>query len=145
MFVKSNPTDKNGVVSFLPERPGKWTIKVIAESDHDRHAANVEIVVKEDLLMESFSKPLVASHAKFFVGGGLLLGAFGIWELWKRADGLRVPGSMQRPVDFASSLSEHAAERRNLPGSNSLKAWAAEIVVLFTVFPGNWPTLRKYF
>lgn len=82
MFVKSNPTDKNGVVSFLPDRPGKWTIKVIAESDHGGHAANVEIDVKEGLLMESFSKPLVASHAKFFIGGGLLLSVFGIWALW---------------------------------------------------------------
>ncbi len=69
-------TDKYGVVSFLPHRPGKWTIKVIAESDHGGHAANVEIDVKEGLLMESFSKPLMASHAKFFIGGGLLLGVF---------------------------------------------------------------------
>jgi len=75
-------TDKNGVVSFLPDRPGKWTVKVLAESEHGGHAAIVEIDVKEGLLMDSFSKPLVASHAKFFVGAGLMLGAFGIWALW---------------------------------------------------------------
>jgi nickel transport protein len=75
-------TDKNGVVSFLPDRPGKWTIKLTAESEHGGHAASVEIQVKEGLLMESFSKPLVAAHAKFFVGAGLLMGVFGIWALW---------------------------------------------------------------
>lgn len=75
-------TDKNGVVAFLPDRPGKWTIKVTAESDHGGHAASVDIDVKEGLLMESFSKPLVALHAKFFIGAGLLLGVFGIWAMW---------------------------------------------------------------
>jgi nickel transport protein len=75
-------TDKNGVVSFLPDRPGKWTIKMIAESEHGGHAATVDIDVKEGLLMESFSKPLVAAHAKFFVAAGVLLSVFGIWALW---------------------------------------------------------------
>ena len=75
-------TDKNGVVSFLPDRPGKWTIKLIAESEHGGHAASVDINVKEGLLIESFSKPLVAAHTKFFVGAGVLLSVFGIWALW---------------------------------------------------------------
>jgi nickel transport protein len=75
-------TDKNGVASFLPDRPGKWRIKVIAESEHGGHAANVEIDVKEGLLMESFSKPLVAAHTKLVVGAGCLLSVFGMWALW---------------------------------------------------------------
>ncbi|MBI5252093.1 MAG: hypothetical protein HY912_21570 [Desulfomonile tiedjei] len=83
-------TDKNGVVSFLPDRPGKWTIKVVAESEHGGHAANVQIDVKEGLLMESFSKPLVASYAKFFVGAGILLGVFGIWALWNARKALQL-------------------------------------------------------
>jgi nickel transport protein len=75
-------TDKNGVVSFLPDRPGKWTIKMIAESEHGGHAASVDIDVKEGLLMESFSKPLVAAYVKFSVGAGVFLSVFGIWALW---------------------------------------------------------------
>ncbi len=75
-------SDKNGVVSFLPDRPGKWRVKVLAESEHGGHAADVEIHVKEGLLMDSFSKPLVAAHAKLFVGGGILLAVFGFWALW---------------------------------------------------------------
>lgn len=75
-------TDKNGVVSFLPDRPGPWTIKVTAESEHGGHAAEPVIQVSESLLVESFSKPLVAAHPKFFVGVGVLLGVFGLTALW---------------------------------------------------------------
>lgn len=82
-------TDKNGVVSFLPDRPGKWTIKVIAESEHGGHAAQTDIQVKEGLLMESFSKPLVASYVKFFVASGALLSVFGIWGLWAARKGAK--------------------------------------------------------
>ena len=75
-------SDRNGVVSFLPDRPGAWTVKVVAESEHGGHAASPVIQVSESLLVESFSKPLVAAHSKFFVGAGVLLGALGLWALW---------------------------------------------------------------
>jgi nickel transport protein len=75
-------TDKNGIVSFLPDRPGKWLVKVIGESDHGGHAAQVEIEVNEGLLMESFKKPLIATHTSLVVAISLILGVFGIWVLW---------------------------------------------------------------
>ncbi len=75
-------TDKNGVAAFLPDRPGKWRIKVIAESDHGGHAATVDVNVDKGLLVDSFSKPLVATYPKLFVSGGLLLSAFGVWALF---------------------------------------------------------------
>ncbi len=50
-------TDKNGVVSFLPDRPGKWVIKVVAESDHGGHTTTAEIQVNENLLMDSVGNP----------------------------------------------------------------------------------------
>lgn len=87
-------TDKNGVVAFLPDRPGAWTIKLVAESEHGGHAANVQVDVKEGLLMESFSKPLVAAYTKFFVAAGLLLSVFGLWALWTARR-----SRMQRPRD----------------------------------------------
>ncbi len=34
-------TDKNGFVSFLPDRKGKWTIKVFGESEHGMHGAQI--------------------------------------------------------------------------------------------------------
>ncbi len=76
-------TDKNGVVSFLPDRNGTWTVKVYDESDHGMHAAQIEVNINEDLFMDSFKKPLVAKHTKAFVGMSLILALFGLWTLIK--------------------------------------------------------------
>jgi nickel transport protein len=76
-------TDKNGFVCFLPDRPGKWLIKVWGESDHGYHGAQIEVEVNKSLFMESFKKPLVATHTKLFVGISLILGIFGILALLK--------------------------------------------------------------
>ena len=76
-------TDKNGVVSFLPDRQGKWLIKVSGESEHGIHGAQVKVQVNKSLLMESFKKPLVAIYTKLFVGLGFIMGIFGLWALLK--------------------------------------------------------------
>ena len=88
-------TDKNGFVSFLPDRPGKWNIKMIAESEHGGHAGAVEIDVKDNLFMESFSKPLVAAHTKLVVAAGCVLSVFGLWALWAARKG---PSSRKKDV-----------------------------------------------
>lgn len=88
-------TDRSGFVSFLPDRKGKWIIKVCDESEHGMHAAQIEVNVDENLVMDSFKKPLVAQHLKAFVGISIILSIFGLWALvksWKRAD------SGQRPA-----------------------------------------------
>ena len=76
-------TDKNGFVSFLPDRAGTWLIKVFGESDHGYHGAQIEVSVSESLFMESFKKPLAAMHTKAFIIGWV----FGLWSL-RRAKGL---------------------------------------------------------
>lgn len=80
-------TDRNGFVSFLPDRQGEWIVKVTGESEHGMHAAQVEVDVNEDLFMESFKKPLVAKHTQIFIGISFLLALFGLWALiksWKK-------------------------------------------------------------
>ncbi len=80
-------TDKNGFVSFLPDRKGKWLVNVYGESEHGMHGAQIEVNVDESLHMESFKKPLVAKYTKAFVGISFLLAIFGLWALtrsWKR-------------------------------------------------------------
>lgn len=80
-------TDRNGFVSFLPDRKGKWAIKVYGESEHGMHGAQVVVDVNENFLMESFRKPLVAKYTKAFVGISFLLALFGLLVLlksWKR-------------------------------------------------------------
>lgn len=76
-------TDKNGFVSFLPDRPGTWIIKVFGESDHGYHGVQIEVKVNESMSMESFKKPLVAEYTKLFVGIGLIGWIFGLWGLLK--------------------------------------------------------------
>jgi nickel transport protein len=91
-------TDKNGFVSFLPDRKGHWVIKVSGESEHGMHGTQVVVDVNENLFMESFKKPLVAQYTKAFVGISFLLALFGLWSLlksWKKgkADARRNPSS----------------------------------------------------
>lgn len=74
-------TDRNGFVSFLPDRKGLWRIKVMSESEHGIHAVDVKINVDQDFKLESFEKPLVAKHLKGFVGISILLAGFGLWAL----------------------------------------------------------------
>lgn len=74
-------TDRNGFVSFLPDRQGKWIIKVYGESEHGMHGTQIKVAVNESLFMESFKKPLVAQYTKAFVGISIFLALFGVWAL----------------------------------------------------------------
>jgi nickel transport protein len=76
-------TDKNGFISFFPERAGIWKIKVWGESSHGFHGVTIDVKVDEALDLKSFSKPLAATHAKLIVGISLIFGIFGIYALLK--------------------------------------------------------------
>lgn len=76
-------TDKNGFVSFLPDRKGKWVIKVYDETQHGIHGAVIDVNVTQNLFMDSFKKPLVARFTKGFVGGSIILALFGVWALMR--------------------------------------------------------------
>jgi nickel transport protein len=75
-------TDRNGFVSFLPDRPGRWLIKVFGESEHGMHGGRIAVDVDKNLFMASYNKPLVARYTKAFVGISLILSFFGGWALW---------------------------------------------------------------
>lgn len=81
---KTGRTDKNGFASFLPDRAGKWVIKVFGESDHGMHGKTVEITVNDGLFLESYKKPFVAQHITAFVGLSLILFLFSLWVLLGR-------------------------------------------------------------
>jgi nickel transport protein len=74
-------TDKNGFVSFVPDRQGVWTVKVLGESSHGYHGVTMEVKVDKDLNLESFKKPLVATYTKLVTGISLIIGLFGIYAL----------------------------------------------------------------
>ncbi len=76
-------TDKNGFVCFVPDRAGPWKIKVWGDSSHGLHGLTMDINVNEALDLQSFSKPLVATHTKLIVGVSVIFGLFGIYALLK--------------------------------------------------------------
>jgi nickel transport protein len=81
LVFQKGRSDRNGFVSFLPDRQGLWTIKVMSESEHGIHAVEIKIKVDQDYKLESFEKPLVAKHLKGFIGISILLAGFGLWAL----------------------------------------------------------------
>jgi nickel transport protein len=76
-------TDKNGCVSFLPDRPGVWQVKVLGESSHGFHGVTIDVKVDQAFGLESFSKPLVATHTRLITGLSLIVGIFGIYAYWR--------------------------------------------------------------
>ena len=76
-------TDKNGFLSFVPDRVGTWRIKLWGESGHGYHGFTAEVKVDKELNLESFSKPLVAAHTKLITGLSLIFGIFGVYALWR--------------------------------------------------------------
>jgi len=76
-------TDKNGFLSFVPDRAGIWKIKLWGESGHGYHGFTAEVKVDKELNLESFSKPLVAAHTKLITGLSLIFGIFGVYALWR--------------------------------------------------------------
>lgn len=76
-------TDRNGIVSFLPDRPGPWRITVSGEAEHGAHGASITVQVAESLYMDSFDKPLVAQYTKAFVGMSILFVGFSFWVLFR--------------------------------------------------------------
>ncbi|KJU83217.1 conserved hypothetical protein, membrane [Candidatus Magnetobacterium bavaricum] len=78
-------TDKNGFVTFLPDRTGIWRIRVKGESSHGLHGATVEVRVDDALDLKSFNKPFVktlsATLIKLLVGISLIIGVFGLYTI----------------------------------------------------------------
>jgi len=76
-------TDKNGFVSFIPDKQGTWKVKVLGESAHGYHGVTVEMKVDKDLNIESFKKPLAAQYTKLVTGISMIFGLFGIYAMVK--------------------------------------------------------------
>jgi len=78
--------DKNGIFCFMPDKKGIWKVRAQGETEHGLHAAEVAIKVKEDLSIEGFKKPLVATYTKLFIALGIagwLVGLTGVYLFWK--------------------------------------------------------------
>lgn len=79
-------TDRNGIFCFMPDKKGVWKVITKGETEHGLHGAEVEVKVKEDLSIEGFKKPLVATYTKVFIAFGIvgwLIGLAGIYLFLK--------------------------------------------------------------
>ena len=79
-------TDRNGIFCFMPDKKGVWKVIAKGTTEHGLHGAFVEIKIKEDLSIEDFKKPLIASYTKFFIVIGIagwLIGFAGIYLFLK--------------------------------------------------------------
>lgn len=81
---KTGRTDKNGFVSFLPDKAGTWTVTVSGESDHGLHPKTVTIEIGEGLFVESYKKPLVAEYLTVFMGLTMILFLYSLWVQFGR-------------------------------------------------------------
>lgn len=73
-----------GEVSFRPDRPGEWRVKVFTA---DGHGTVVKLVVDE-VMAAAVTATTQAGHSHGYAGRvvaglGYLLGLFGIWGLWR--------------------------------------------------------------
>lgn len=81
---KTGRTDRNGFVSFLPDKAGTWTVSVAGESYHGLHPKTVTIEIGEGLFVDSYKKPLVAEYLSIFMGLTMILFLYSLWVQFGR-------------------------------------------------------------
>lgn len=72
-----------GELSFRPDRPGPWQVKVFTA---DGHGTTVELVVDDVASLESVATTHEHPHGyagRMVAGLGYVLGLFGLWGLWR--------------------------------------------------------------
>ena len=74
-------TDALGRMTLLPDRAGKWRIKVHSE---DGHGAELTLPLDEQRRVDSVSQPFFARYAPLLTGLGIILGTFGLISLLMR-------------------------------------------------------------
>lgn len=72
-------SDSLGRVVFCPDREGRWTVRIFSE---DGHGAEVSLELGRGSVKDTGS--LFERYEKVFVGVGILLGVFGLLELFVR-------------------------------------------------------------
>jgi len=66
-------TDKLSRVVFIPDRAGKWLVKVVSE---DGHGKEVKVEVGKDFAIKNYSKTNFEKFQKIFVGVALIFAIF---------------------------------------------------------------------
>lgn len=75
-----------GEVSFRPNEPGEWRIRV---ATGDGHGADQRIQVSEDDIREVGRDASLGYTERAIMAVGYLLGGFGLWMLWRQRKHLK--------------------------------------------------------
>lgn len=79
--VQVGRTDAQGRIAFLPDRAGRWRLKVISE---DGHGLDVVITTEAEAQIQGVDRPLYERYGRVLVGMALILGVFGFVSLFIR-------------------------------------------------------------
>lgn len=75
-------TDASGVVSFLPNRAGKWILNVYPGSDHGEHFQKIELQIDDSMVLKEVNKPLYSTYGALISGIAIIFGFFGLSYGW---------------------------------------------------------------
>jgi nickel transport protein len=79
--TQTGRTDSQGRLIFLPDKPGKWSIKVSAD---DGHGLNLSVAIGEDAVVSDAQKPLPVRFPRIIAGLGYVFGIIGLLSLFYR-------------------------------------------------------------
>lgn len=77
--VQVGRTDARGHIAFLPDKAGKWRIKVISE---DGHGLDFTLATDAAAALADSDKPFYERYGRIVVGVALILGLFGFINLY---------------------------------------------------------------
>jgi nickel transport protein len=77
--VQVGRTDAQGRIAFLPDRAGNWRVKTISE---DGHGLDFALKTDAGAVLTGVEKPFYERYARLVVGVSLLLGLFGVINLF---------------------------------------------------------------
>lgn len=82
-------TDKNGIISFVPEKKGIWRVVVTDESEHGIHKRVIELKIDEISSSELKKNDLSDKYLKIIAGVGFIVGIFGFIVILKYRGNIR--------------------------------------------------------
>lgn len=77
--VQVGRTDAKGRIAFLPDKAGTWRIKAMSE---DGHGLDFTLDTDATAALAGIDKPFYERHSRIVVGVALLLGLFGLLNLY---------------------------------------------------------------
>lgn len=77
--VQVGRTDAQGRIVFLPDKTGKWRIKAMSQ---DGHGLDFSVETDASAQLTGIDRPVYERYGRIVVGVALLLGLFGILNLY---------------------------------------------------------------